>query len=702
MLHTTSTSQGQWKKSTWLPGTRVLPLLVLMAGLCLTFWASHFISQNNAALERGGFVRLCEEATARLRDRLSTCEYVLTGGVGFFAGSERVTRRDWRKYFEALRPEEKLQGFQGVGFTEHIPADRLADHIARVRAEGFPDYTVRPEGQRSEYTAIVYLEPFEGRNLRAFGYDMFSEPVRREAMSRARDQGRAAMSGRVVLVQEVPGSPLQPGFLIYTPVYAAGQPTETVEHRRSALKGYVYSPLRAGDFADALFAGEDLQLRMEIFDGDRIDPEQLLYSASAPESGKPAAQDRQARQQEVRKLEAMGRTWTLRFSSTPAFEASHARQRPVLVSLAVGLTCSLLVTVLTAVFGARNRALRQLARATESLRASEESYRNQFYSNMVAMLLLDPASGRVVDANAAASRFYGYSHARLLEMMIWDLNVLPREKCLQIMASAGMNAGSSLNLQHRLADGSVRDILACRSPIRFGGAELLHVIIIDETEMVRLHEQTERTAKTLSNLLREVNHRVTNNLSSIVGLIVGERLVLDEKESGAGVQVLDRLKQRISGLLEAHRMLVDSRWEPMRLEELAEKIIRAAFSAAPVSQQISLTVEGPPVLISPRQANALALILNELATNTVKYGSHELRPAAASLSISESDDNLLLVYRDTGAGFPADVLGEARSGVGLALIRQLVHETLRGRMEIANSPGAEVRITLSKEEVYRT
>ena len=82
-----------------------------------------------------------------------------------------------------------------------------------MRAAGFPDYRIYPEGVRDLYSSIVYLEPFSGRNLRAFGYDMYSEPVRRAAMERARDTGEAAISAMVTLVQETDIN-VQPGFLV--------------------------------------------------------------------------------------------------------------------------------------------------------------------------------------------------------------------------------------------------------------------------------------------------------------------------------------------------------------------------------------------------------------------------------------------------------------------------------------------------------
>src|SRR5690606_28529581 len=120
--------------------------------------------------------------------------------------------------------------------------------------------------ERDAYSSILYLEPFTGRNLRAFGYDMFSEPVRREAMERARDSGLPALSGKVTLVQEF-GPEVQAGFLIYLPIYARGTEPETVDARRAALLGFVYSPFRAHDIMDSIFSDSLNDVDLELFDG---------------------------------------------------------------------------------------------------------------------------------------------------------------------------------------------------------------------------------------------------------------------------------------------------------------------------------------------------------------------------------------------------------------------------------------------------
>src|SRR5256884_3166265 len=110
---------------------------------------------------------------------------------------------------------------------------------------------------------------------------MFPDPVRRGAMERARDIGMRVASGRVTLVQEI-DEPKEAGFLLYEPVYRNGAKTDTVEERRAALIGFVYSPFRAGDLLTNILAANEYQgTDFQVFDGATADVTNLLYD-SAP------------------------------------------------------------------------------------------------------------------------------------------------------------------------------------------------------------------------------------------------------------------------------------------------------------------------------------------------------------------------------------------------------------------------------------
>jgi two-component sensor histidine kinase len=149
-------------------------------------------------------------------------------------------------------------------------------------------------------------------------------------------------------------------------------------------------------------------------------------------------------------------------------------------------------------------------------------------------------------------------------------------------------------------------------------------------------------------------------------------------------------------------MLSDSSWAPVRVDKLAEKIIGAALSADSSGRAARTTIMPSPVEVSPRQAGSLALILNELTTNSIKHGGVPEQPLALSVEVSTDGEFITLCFCDNGPGFPADVIAGMRGNIGQQLIRQLVTESLRGRIDFANDPGAVVRLSIRREESDRT
>ena len=288
--------------------------LLFIAGLLVTVFAS---IQVKGSIEEEAVKQVSaayDQATLKIQERLNTYAQILRGGAGLFAASETVRRTAWRDYVEKLRTEETVPGVQGIGFSQVIPPGQLEAHVESIRREGFPEYTVRPPGERATVTSIIYLEPFRDRNLRAFGFDMFSESVRRAAMEQARDTGNVALSGKVELVQET-AKDVQAGTLMYVPVYRNGSPTGSVEERRSALLGWAYSPFRMNDLMIGILRqwegveGKDIDL--QIYDGQDVAPDALLFDSQS--NINPNTQSLFYQQ---RRLDFNGRQWLLVFDRT--------------------------------------------------------------------------------------------------------------------------------------------------------------------------------------------------------------------------------------------------------------------------------------------------------------------------------------------------------------------------------------------------
>jgi CHASE1-domain containing sensor protein len=255
-----------------------------------------------------------EEATLKIEERLRSYAQILRGAAGLFAASTSVERQEWRDYVEALRTEESVPGVQGIGFAKLIAPGQLASHIASVRREGFADYTVRPAGERAVTTSIIYLEPFRDRNLRAFGFDMFSEPVRRAAMEQARDTGTAALSGKVELVQETVKD-VQAGTLMYVPIYRNGAQLETIAQKQAALLGWTYIPFRMNDLMGGILRlwerDEGQAIDLHVYDGAQAKPEALLFDSKPTHRPDP-----QAHFYQQRRVDFGGRQWLLVFDHT--------------------------------------------------------------------------------------------------------------------------------------------------------------------------------------------------------------------------------------------------------------------------------------------------------------------------------------------------------------------------------------------------
>ena len=256
--------------------------LFLSAGLVLTAATAFYSYQNSKALAEKEFTAECSDIKTKISTRLHAQALLLRGCAAFFSASDSVNRKEWKSYIDGVRIERNLYGVQGVGYSTIIPKNQLQSHIKLVRKEGFPDYKVKPAGEAEIYTSVIYLEPFSGRNLRAFGYDMFTEPIRRKAMELSRDSDVAMLSGKVILVQETMND-IQAGVIMLVPVYRKGMPVQTTGQRRAAISGWVYSPFRMNDLMlvlleHSLMQGES-QLQLEIFDSDTQSEENLLFNS---------------------------------------------------------------------------------------------------------------------------------------------------------------------------------------------------------------------------------------------------------------------------------------------------------------------------------------------------------------------------------------------------------------------------------------
>jgi diguanylate cyclase (GGDEF)-like protein/PAS domain S-box-containing protein len=389
---------------------RFLPWLVLAICLLATYqlWKNARKETQLALQTEFNFNAL--DASRRLARQMLAHEQLLRGVQGMFAASASVTRAEFHAYVNTLDLEKNYPGIQGLGFTLFIAKEKKDSHLAAVRRKGFPAYSIRPDGVRDTYTSVLYLEPFSGRNLQAFGYDNYADSVRRAAMEGARDSGLCTISAKLKLVQEA-DSGVQAGFLMWLPVYKNDAAHNTLAERRDNLLGWVGASFRMDDLMASIFDEHDKQIDMEIYDGEEMSDQTLMHDADKirRDKGSPDSSF-----QSVSLLEIGRHNWTLVLSSLPGFDQRQNDQKPRFIALA-GITVSILLALIAWILvHSRYRALQfsqALSHELSERKQAEAGIRlaATVFDTVDTAAMVTDKDTRIIKVNPAFSVITGYS-----------------------------------------------------------------------------------------------------------------------------------------------------------------------------------------------------------------------------------------------------------------------------------------------------
>jgi signal transduction histidine kinase len=378
--------------------TRVTTWLPLALCLVLTAAATAFVGREERLEHRARFANEVDFVRTHVQERMATYMGVLRAASGIVS-HDPPSAEHFRAFVDRLDLGVNYRGTQGIGYTARLGAMSPADATVVARERGW-NVRVWPDSPREEVHAIVVLEPLDARNRAALGYDMRTEPTRREAMDRARDLGDVALSGKVTLVQEISG-PKQAGFLLYAPVYAGGAVPTTIAERRAKLEGYVYAPLRAEDLFTGIFGDVPPEVAYELYDGPAVAPDRSLYAY-----GTRIAPDADAT---IVTLPIAGRVWTGRFvtrSTSPTAFVS---------TLQVAVLGLVLCVVMFFVTHARERARERELRATAAALASEETARmRELFVGVLGHDLVNPLNAIVLSVEQLSRKLDNDESARKL------------------------------------------------------------------------------------------------------------------------------------------------------------------------------------------------------------------------------------------------------------------------------------------------
>ena len=432
----------------------ILVILVILA------WRDALTDADNEARVRFEF--RASEIRNAVSGRLLDYEQVLRGTAGLFAASVSVERLEWHDYYNSLKLEAYYPGIQAIGYAPRVTHAAKEGFVAGARAAGQPGYAIQPPGVRAEYFPILYIEPFSGRNLRAPGFDMNSGPVRSATINEALTSGRAAISGKVRLVQETDTN-IQAGFLMYLPIYGNGRTTDTPEQRRQEAQGVVYAAFRAGNLISRILGDERL-VDIAVYDGTQPTAEALLYRTMQADASPVPPRYTHAAQVLIN-----DHPWTLHMSSTPTFDATVEQYKPRLVLLGGVAIHLLLLAVLWSLWTMRSRAVSLARVMTREVSHREAEWQAMSDASPLGIFRAG-ADGGYVYANPRYERLSGITAANAAGEG-WLAAVHPEDRARvrndwQAAVRGQQAAGTTYTYRFLHPDGTVIWVTAAAAVIR--------------------------------------------------------------------------------------------------------------------------------------------------------------------------------------------------------------------------------------------
>jgi PAS domain S-box-containing protein len=706
----------------------LLHWMTLYACLTVTIAAWQFVSNEIEQRASERFDYEVDNVKRRIGERVETYAQVLASGQAVFEASETVSRDDWRAFVDTIGVDRKYPGIQILGVARRV-TDRAALERG-VRAEGFPEFHVWPSGERDDYVPVVFAEPMAGANLRAFGFDLKSEPQRRSAMLRAMETGQLAITARVQLVQESTPGP-QAGFVMFLPVYRKGMPLANWRERTAALDGYVFGAFRLKDLMAGIQGQHVRDVALEIFDGQGTSPEASMYAGDLNPG--PAAGNYSG----VTTIVAGDTRWTVRVTSLPGFETAVDRQKPLIVLFAGTLIGLLFFSMIRALTATREEALAQAIQISGRLRQSENRFSMLVNSASEFAIIGIDLDGTVNVFSVGAERMLGYSASEIVGGMTpFHLHVpeeviargveLSRELGRTVsgfevfVARPRLKQAETHEWTYVRKDGATLPVQLTITPILDGAGEVAGFVAVgrDITEQKRAEHdlrdamlQADAANRAKSEFVANMSHELRTPLNAVLGIAY---LLARTPLSNEQRKDLDLIRSSGNALLvilndildfskiEAGRMELSP--APFRIDDMLAALA-AIMGISARHSDLVLTIEVDPTLPPVLVGDALRLqqVLVNLAGNAIKFT--EQGQVAVRLINGGRAEGLLALrieVEDSGIGMSQVELARLFSaftqadssmtrrfggtGLGLTISRRLI-DLMEGSIEVHSTPG---------------
>lgn len=391
------------------------------------------------------------------------------------------------------------------------------------------------------------------------------------------------------------------------------------------------------------------------------------------------------------------------------------------------------VTAVLSIAGQRASQALSEAMARNELRESEQRYGAVFEGSGVPILLIEPITTQVVDANPAACAYYGFPRDEFVTMSFLQLDTTGAESVHAELQRAVQGSRDKFVGEHLLSSGRVRDVEVSVGPVRVAGRNLLYCIVNDFTERKHMEAALERRKHSLErvvgqrteDLLRaneDLQHasmsrdvvlgNLAQELRTSLQTITGFSELLLEGIAGGltgeqrrQVEMVQQAGSRLSAfastlvelqLAEAERL---PQSEEFDLVSLVESVVTGLDSFAD-DKGLALTfvAEKGPVMVHTDRYKVQQILLN-LLSNAIRY----TKEGAITAAVSGRDGRVRVSVSDTGVGIEPEALGTlfdapetaaGKAGIGLPASRRIA-SAIGATIEVESTPGTGSTFSLS-------
>lgn len=708
-----------------------LPWLVLVVGIPASFLLFTVVRDAVESVAQGRFERLASDTRHVIQARIDSYSEILYGLEALFASQESVSRLQFHRYVGSLDLKNRFPGFDVLNYAAYVTAeekDRFVEAVRRdtsIDPRGYPDFAIKPPGDRPEYFVLVYVEPMAGFEF-AFGVDTGVNPAVKDsdalaaAVYRTRDSGKLNSPGLPIRIKKDGREYI--GLAMRLGVYRRGMPLDTVEQRRAAFVGSVGAGFNVENLMKGVLAAETAQyLRFKLYGAKSavesragvenkrfllFDSNQLIESPPA----RFATEDAALLFTSTLSMEVGSRDWEVQFSARKDAIIDRVEALLPWTVLAGGVFSSLLLFgMVYSLASSRRRAVEIANEITKDLRESEAGLAEAQQMAHLGNWALDPATGRMTCSEETwrilglDSRLAHFAYQDFLQRVHAD----DRAGVDEALRHA-VEAGQDRDIEHRiqLDDGTVRWAHTIARPTRRDHRALVPGTIMDITQRKIAQEELQTSAEQLQALSRrlvDIQEFERRRFSRELHDLVGQNLtalsinldILRTQLAGDGSEELHSRLGDSAALLESTTGAIENVMSELRPPMLDDYGLLPALQWYGTEftnrTGIHVKIEGDERMerLTPATEIALFRITQEALNNVAKHAHAK----CVDIRLERRDSQCVMAVADDGIGLDGGSTSTSRRrpGLGMVTMRERT-QAVGGKFEVETTPGRGTRI----------